>query len=58
MDNQREDIPRISVDSLQDWQRVKDNYTSMALSVLEEELLAIGTPSEATAIREHVLQVK
>lgn len=58
MENQREDLPRISVDSMQDWQRVKESYSSVALSILEEELSSVKSPSEAAALRTHVQQVK
>lgn len=57
MNNQREELPRISVDSLQDWQRVKESYASVALSILEEELASTGSSPEASILRNHVQQV-
>lgn len=35
---EREDVPRISVDTLHDWERVKASYTDAAMSELEERM--------------------
>lgn len=57
MDPQREDLSRISVDSLQDWQRIKANYTSAALSALDEELAMSGSAAEKDVLLRHLQQV-
>ncbi|KAI0928116.1 hypothetical protein AcV5_005787 [Taiwanofungus camphoratus] len=56
MDPQREDLSRISVDSLQDWQRIKANYTSAALSALDEELAMSGSAAEKDVLLRHLQQ--
>ncbi|PIL30465.1 hypothetical protein GSI_07164 [Ganoderma sinense ZZ0214-1] len=38
LDSQREDIPRISVETLDDWRRIKRNYSNAALAALDEHL--------------------
>lgn len=35
---EREDVPRISVDTLHDWERIKTSYTDAAMGELEERL--------------------
>lgn len=35
---EREDVPRISVDTLHDWERIKTSYTQAAMAELEERL--------------------
>ncbi|GBE82557.1 hypothetical protein SCP_0409410 [Sparassis crispa] len=54
MDAQREDITRISVDTLQDWQRVKANFTDAALTVLDEQLAARTSSLDRDVLREYV----
>ena len=57
MESQREDLPRVSVDTIQDWQRVKESYTSAALTILEQEIQSVQSP-ESVALRSHLQQVK
>ncbi|EMD34493.1 hypothetical protein CERSUDRAFT_141028 [Gelatoporia subvermispora B] len=52
--DQREDIPRISVDSLQDWHRIRENYTAAALAALDAELEATGSSAERDLILQHL----
>jgi len=54
MENQREDIPRVSVDSLQDWQRIRENYTNAALAALDVELAASSSSSERDLLLQHL----
>jgi len=56
MDPPRDDLTRISVDSLQDWQRIKTNYATAAFAALDEELSQSGSTSEREALRLHVQQ--
>ena len=58
VNSQREDIPRISAESLDDWQRIKRNYTLAALNALDEQLKASnGTPEDRQVLLAHVHQV-
>lgn len=45
----REDVPRISVDSLADWERIKASYAEAAMNELEESYVH----SVPTALRVH-----
>ena len=56
MDNQREELPRIAVDTLHDWQRVKASYTSAALTAFEKRT-ASRTPAKRDALRVHLHKV-
>lgn len=58
MENQREDIPRVSVDSLQDWQRIRENYTNAALAALDVELAASSSSSERDLLLQHLHRVR
>lgn len=57
LDNQREELPRIAVDTLQDWQRVKASYTSTALAEFEKRV-ASRTPAEKDALKVHLYKVR
>lgn len=41
-DSQREDVPRISVDTLHDWERIKKSYSDAAMTELEERMAKEG----------------
>lgn len=53
----REDIPRVSVDSVQDWKQVRGNYEKAALSKLEEQVMLRGITAEKEAVKAHLQQV-
>lgn len=57
MDNQREELPRIAVDTLHDWQRVKASYTNAAVAEFEKRT-ASRTPAERDALRIHLHKVR
>jgi len=42
MDPQREDLPRISVDTIQQWQHIKSEYTNTSIGLLDARLAAKG----------------
>jgi hypothetical protein len=42
MDPKREDLPRISVNTIQEWQTVKAEYTSAMVALLDARLAAKG----------------
>jgi len=52
----REDLPRVSVDSVQDWHRLKTSYRSAALASLEQHIIAHGLTSERDALVAHTNQ--
>lgn len=58
MDTQRDaDLTRISVDSLQDWLRIKDSYTQAALASLDDELRGSRLAAERDVLIMHLQQV-
>jgi len=55
--DQREDASRVSVDTLTDWQRVKTNFTDVALAQLELRIASSGLTLERDAILFHLKKV-
>ncbi|CAA7267955.1 unnamed protein product [Cyclocybe aegerita] len=53
----REDLPRISVDSALDWQKVRSNYTDATFAALQAQVASRGQSREHDAIRAHLEQV-
>jgi hypothetical protein len=53
----REDIPRVSVGSVQDWQRVKAHYREAAMEELQKLLIGQHVGHEKDAIMMHLEQV-
>ncbi|KZT66715.1 hypothetical protein DAEQUDRAFT_674620 [Daedalea quercina L-15889] len=49
-----DDMARISLDSIQDWHRLKANYTNAAMSAFEEELSAAHRTAERDALSKHL----
>ena len=58
VDAQREDLPRISVETLDDWRRIKRNYTIAALNALDEQLGPNSAPADRAALLAHVHRVR
>ncbi|KAF8197436.1 hypothetical protein BJ912DRAFT_953413 [Pholiota molesta] len=52
----REDIPRVSVGSVQDWKKVRSNYEEAALSKLQEQAVLRDIEDEKDAIMAHLAQ--
>ncbi|GLB35221.1 hypothetical protein LshimejAT787_0207860 [Lyophyllum shimeji] len=52
----REDLPRVSVDSVQAWHRLKNNCRTAALASLEEHIAAHGLIGERDALVAHTNQ--
>jgi len=50
----REDIPRISVDSVQDWQRLRANYKNAAMHQLNAQVAANSLDSDKAALEAHM----
>jgi hypothetical protein len=57
MDESREDIPRISVDSLREWHRIKANFTKAVLDQFDQRIRQSGLQSERAALLPDVQQV-
>ena len=57
-DAQREELPRISVETLDDWRRIKRNYTLAALGALEEQLGKNASEKDRKALLAHVHRVR
>ncbi|KAH9830944.1 uncharacterized protein C8Q71DRAFT_315519 [Rhodofomes roseus] len=51
-----DDMARISLDSIQDWHRLKANYTSAAMSAFEEELSSVRSTAERDVLMKHLQQ--
>ncbi|TFK55341.1 hypothetical protein OE88DRAFT_1622798 [Heliocybe sulcata] len=54
MDPAREDLPRVSIETLQDWRRMKHNYESALLQAFEERLAASGLTHEREALLPYI----
>jgi hypothetical protein len=57
MDESREDIPRISIDSLRDWHRIKANFTEAVFEQFDQRLRRNGLESERASLVPHIQQV-
>ena len=57
LDSQREDIPRISVETLDDWRRIKRNYTIAALTALDEQLSGNDSAEDRQVLLAHLHRV-
>jgi hypothetical protein len=53
----REDIPRISIDTLRDWHRIKDNFSKAVLEQFDQTIRQAGLESERASLLPHVQQV-
>ncbi|KAF8078215.1 hypothetical protein FPV67DRAFT_1686775 [Lyophyllum atratum] len=52
----REDLPRVSMGSVQDWHRLKANYKTAALASLDEHILSHGLTTERDTLVAHTNQ--
>lgn len=53
----RDDFPRISIDSLSDWYRIKDNFNNAALSILDSKLAGQGMSDYRDLFLQYMKQV-
>ena len=53
----REDIPRISTDSLRDWHTIKANFSKAVLEQFDQTIRQSGLESERASLLPHVKQV-
>ena len=58
LDSQREDLPRISVETLDDSRRIKRNYTLAALTALDEQLSGNNSAEDRQVLLAHLHQVR
>ncbi|KAI0806994.1 hypothetical protein C8Q74DRAFT_1453259 [Fomes fomentarius] len=54
LDSQREDIPRISIETFDDWRRIKRNYTLAALTALDEQLSGNNSAEDRQVLLAHL----
>ncbi|KAJ8521911.1 hypothetical protein ONZ45_g1424 [Pleurotus djamor] len=52
----REELQRISIDSVVDWNRVKDDYRTASMAILEEQIKSQGLSSQRDALIAHLNQ--
>ncbi|KAF8497141.1 hypothetical protein F5888DRAFT_1634631 [Russula emetica] len=52
----REDIPRISIDTLRDWHRIKANFSKAVLEQFDQAIRQSGLESERASLLPHVQQ--
>lgn len=53
----RDDLPRVSLESIQDWHRIKENVNSAALVTLESKLAERGLTNQRHILLPHLKQV-
>ncbi|KAI0831788.1 hypothetical protein BC628DRAFT_1349781 [Trametes gibbosa] len=54
LEAQREDLPRISAETIDDWRRIKRNYTIAALTALDEQLTGSTSAEDREALLAHL----
>jgi hypothetical protein len=57
MDESREEIPRISIDSLRDWHRMKSKFSKTVLEQFNQAIRQNGLESERASLLPRVQQV-
>jgi len=53
----REDVQRVSIDTINDWKRIKSNFSSAAFAALDEILETSGGSVDKNALLPHIDQV-
>ena len=53
----REDVQRVSIDAVNDWKRIKSNFSSAAFAALDEILEVSGGSVDKNTLLPHVDQV-
>ncbi|ETW85570.1 hypothetical protein HETIRDRAFT_242799, partial [Heterobasidion irregulare TC 32-1] len=57
MDSPREEFPRVSVDTQQDWQRIRANFTQAVYARLDEQLALNNLTGQRSLFADHVQQL-
>lgn len=58
MEESREEIPRISLDSLRQWHRIKANFTKVVLDQFDRRIRQNGLESDRAALLPSIQQVR
>lgn len=53
----REDVQRVSIDTINDWKRIKSSFSSAAFAALDEILETSGSSVDKNALLPHIDQV-
>ncbi|KAI9456222.1 hypothetical protein BJY52DRAFT_567919 [Lactarius psammicola] len=56
LDESREEIPRISIDSLRDWHRMKSNFNDAVCELFDQRIRQNGLESERASLLPHLQQ--
>ncbi|KAH9048086.1 hypothetical protein EDB84DRAFT_1574975 [Lactarius hengduanensis] len=56
MDESREEIPRISIDSLRDWHGMKSNFSNAVFELFDQRIRQNGLESERASLLPHLQQ--
>lgn len=54
----REEVQRVSIDTANDWKRIKSNFSSAAFAALDEILETSGSSVDKNALLPHIDQVR
>lgn len=54
--NARDDLPRVSIDSVQDWQRIRSNLENAAYATLEDKLSQSELSGHKQLLQAHLKQ--
>jgi len=54
----REDLPKVSIETEQDWRRIQQNLSAAFFARLDAELESHGQPGDRDALLPHVYQVR
>lgn len=54
----REEVQRVSIDTANDWKRIKSNFSSAAFAALDEVLETSGSSVDKNALLPHIDQVR
>ncbi|KAL5518979.1 hypothetical protein ACEPAH_662 [Sanghuangporus vaninii] len=52
----RDELPRVSVETLQDWLRIRENFTSASIAALESRLAERGSEDQQHVFLPHIKQ--
>ena len=53
----REEVQRVSIDTVNDWRRIKSNFSSAAFAALDDVLETSGGSVDKNALLPHIDQV-
>ena len=54
---EREEVQRVSIDTVNDWRRIKSNFSSAAFAALDDVLETSGGSVDKNALLPHIDQV-